>query len=158
MATTKNDFPMILAKITSAGAPTIVEIINRIFFSAHVQESPQPDMYAEYLDKRIEDYKQSAVETKTKSEERRKVAMVSNEYLQSAITSIKKAQESTTCSVCLPKIEDAGKYVEKKTKEIIKSGLIYEEMEKLQLAGEIPKKPWRELTQDQKSLVKSKVN
>ena len=80
-----------------------------------------------------------------------------NDHLKDAIDSLEKAKKETMCSVCKPKIEEAERYVEDKTKEIIKAGEIYEKMEELQVAGIIAEKPWRELTKEEKTFVRGEV-
>jgi hypothetical protein len=85
-------------------------------------------------------------------------ALQVNDDLKLAIELLKRAKETTLCRVCRPRIEDAKEYVEDKTKEIIRAGEIDKKMKELQSTGELAKKPWRELTEEEKDFVRGKVD
>ena len=80
-----------------------------------------------------------------------------DDELKTAIEHLERAKENNTCAVCKPKIEEAKRYVEDKTKEIIKAGEINKEMERLQLTGEIAQKPWKELSEEEKNFIRERI-
>ena len=80
-----------------------------------------------------------------------------DDELKTALEHLERATENNTCTVCKPKLDDAKKYVENRTKEIIRAGKINKAMERLQLTGEIPQKPWRDLTKEEKNFIRERT-
>ena len=80
-----------------------------------------------------------------------------DDELKTVLEHLERATENNTCAVCKPKLDDAKKYVEDRTKEIIRAGEINKAMERLQLTGEIAQKPWRELTKEEKNFIRERA-
>jgi len=166
-ATANNNTVAVLTQVATNGVPLMLELFTRIYPAKKHKEDTR-DLYSEYLDSMIADWRRkedgdegttssvSAAEIREMCEEKNPV-LQANDDLKSAIEYLKRAKENNPCGACRPKIEDAEKYVEDKTKEIIRAGEIYEKMEELQSTGAIPEKPWRELTEDEKERVRREL-
>ena len=167
--TANNNAVAVLTQVATNGVPLMIELFTRIYspeLEKHKEDTK--DLYSEHLDSMIADWRRkedgdegttssvSAAEIKEMCEEKKPV-LQANDDLKSAIEYLKKAKENNPCGVCKPKIEDAEKYVEEKTKEIIRAGEIYAKMEELQSTGVIAEKPWRELTEDEKDRVRREL-
>jgi N12 class adenine-specific DNA methylase len=160
-ANASNNPVAVLTQVITRGAPLVLELFTHIYPPEEHKEDTE-DLYSEYLDDMIADWKRKEDEGKTIHEaeinEEKNPVLQANDDLKLAIEHLKRAKENNPCRVCKPRIEDAKKYVEDKTKEIIRAGEIDKKMKELQSTGELAKKPWRELTKEEKDFVRGTVD